>query len=157
MKDSIEEKKRQCSKIFISWSLSHVDWANNPHDEDIANIFTSRMILKKFEVFGIDIIIPDPLLLMLAICTDGNPGQYQIILKDLLLNIKKVKGPIPKGYCIEPQDIVEMWPINFPIVDIPEVYDKYMKLWDEQKKEHHEEFESDNKCDTPEWWLEVME
>jgi hypothetical protein len=32
-----------------------------------------------------------------------------------------------------------------------------MKMWDGQKREVKNILESDNKCDTPEWWLEVME
>jgi len=153
----LEEKKAMCSKALIGWLMEDQEGKDmSVHDKEIANIFTSRMIAKKFEVFGIDIVLPDMLLLILAICTDGNPGQFQIILKDLLNSIKKRQGPIPAGYVITPLDFSLCFMNDFPIIDIPSMNKKYETLWDGQKKEKHKEFESDNLCDTPEWWKEVM-
>lgn len=155
---TIEEKKAMCSKALIAWLMTEQEGKDmTAHDEEILNMFTSRVIMKKFEVFGIDIVIPDLLLLILSICVEGNPGQFQIILKDLLNSIKRRRGLIPAGYIITPMDFSLCFMNDFPITDIPHINDKYMKLWNGQKKETHKEFESDNLCDTPEWWKEVME
>lgn len=85
-----------------------------------------------------------------------NPGQSQIILKDLLLSIKSKKGPIPSGYVITSNDFSLAFPFSFPIMEIPEVNKKYEKLWDKQKRKKENPLESDNLCDTVDWWKEVM-
>lgn len=156
---TLNEKTETCAQALIAWGLSEHDKRDmTVHDEEIANMFTSRMIIKKFDVFGINIVLPDMLLLILAICTDCNPGQFQIILKDLLNSIKKRKGPIPDGYVITTEDFGFCFLTDFPIIEIPKIYDKYLKLWDGQKKPgEHKPWETDNLCDTPEWWKEVME
>jgi hypothetical protein len=97
------------------------------------------------------------LLLILYICTEGNPGMFQVILKDLLNNIKKEIGPIPAEYIIRVNDAAKYFDGNFPILDIPEVQDKYCDLWQKQKGERKDNLSSDNLCDTPEWWKEVMQ
>lgn len=129
------------------------------HDDDVMNIFTSRVIAKKFDVFGIDIVLPDPLLLILNICVENNPGQFQIVLKDLLNHIKKRKGPIPKGYVITSEDFSFCFMTDFPIIAIPKINDKYLKLWDGQKYVDMKDKNRNryNACDTPKWWKEVME
>ena len=155
---ALQEKKEVCSKILITWMMQEqqgIDMIN--HDEEIAALFTSQIILHKFKVFDVDIVLPDMLLLMLNVCVDNNPGMFQIILKDLLNSIKMRKGPIPDGYVITTEDFSLCFLTDFPIIDISHIYKKYEKFWDAQKKETHEDFESDNLCDTPEWWKEVME
>lgn len=155
---TIQEKKDVCSKALISWIVAEQHGTDmTKHDKDITDIFTSRMILKKFSVFNIDIVLPDALLLILYICVEGNPGQFQIVLKDLLNSIKSRKGPISAGYVITADDFAMCFMSDFPITDIPAVNDKYRKLWDGQKKHKTKDFESDNLCDTPEWWKEVMQ
>lgn len=153
---SIEEKKELCSKVLIMWVFKEKSEDMTKHDPDVADMFISKILLKKFEVFGVDIVLPDPLLMILDICCESNPGQVQIILKDLLNDIKKRRGNIPKGYVIASMDFSLCFPSNFPITEIEHINKKYMKLWDEQKKEKNGTFDSDNKCDTAEWWLEVM-
>ena len=153
---TIEEKKETCSKALIAWfsqESNNVDLTK--HDEDIADLFTSRVLLKKFEVFGIDIILPDALLLILHICVNNNPGQIQIVLKDLLNSIKNKIGPIPSGYIIKSSDFTDCFPWNFPIMEIPEINDKYESLWNNQKIIGKGPG-SDNLCDTVDWWKEVM-
>lgn len=155
---TLEEKKESCSKALITWMMTEKD-ANfdmSKHDEDIENLFTSKMILKKFKVFGIDIVLPDMLLLILAICVDSNPGQFQIVLKDLLNHIKSRKGPIPAGYIITSDDFVDCFMMNFPIMEIQNINDKYHKLWDDQKYLNMGSSHRENACDIPEWWEEVM-
>lgn len=155
---TIQEKKEACSQIFITWMLNEQHGKDmTKHNDEVAELFTSRMITKKFEVFGIDIVLPDELLLILYFCVEANPGQFQIILKDLLNSIKSRKGPIPAGYTITADDFSMCFMTDFPITEIKSIEDKYMKLWDGQKKERKGTFDSDNKCDTPEWWKEVME
>lgn len=155
---TLEEKKEMCSKALIAWTMTEQEGKDmSIHDKEVENTFTSQMILKKFNVFGIDIVLPDLLLLILAICVDGNPGQFQIILKDLLNNIKKRTGPIQAGYTITAWDFSLCFMSDFPIIDIPHINDKYRKLWDGQKKTKAQPWETDNLCDTVEWWKEVME
>lgn len=155
---TLEEKKMTCSQALIAWiSVEHQGKDMRIHDKECANMFTSRMILKKFELFGIDIVLPDLLLLILAICTDVNPGQFQIILKDLLNNIKARKGPIPPGYIITTDDFSLCFMSDFPITEISYINEKYYKLWDGQKKQRTKPMESDNLCDTVDWWKEVMQ
>ena len=155
---SIEEKKELCCRVLVAWFFKEKSEDMKVHDPEIADMFISRMLLKKFEVFGVDIILPDTLLMILDICCESNPGQVQIILKDLLNSIKKRTGkPIPKGYVITSNDFSSCFSKDFPITAIEHINKKYMKLWDGQKKEKAGRFDSDNKCDTAEWWLEVME
>lgn len=163
---TIKEKQDICAQAIIKWKAQEEMAKNIPvkefapgihkHDEEIVDLFTSKMILKKFEVFNIDIVLPDMLLLMLYICTEGNPGMFQVILKDLLNHIKEEIGPIPSGYVINVDDATKCFTAP-PILDIPEIQDKYCNLWQEQKGERQGSLSSDNLCDTPEWWKEVME
>ena len=157
---TIEEKKELCTKAFINWFLQereNYDLKN--HDKEVAELFTSQVLLKKFDAFGIDIVLPDMLLMILHICTNNNPGQVQIILKDLLNNIKERKGSIKPGYVITSNDFSLCFAWNFPIIEIPEINIKYESLWMGQKIEidKHNPMMSDNLCDTVDWWKEVME
>lgn len=155
---TIEEKKELCTKILIGWFVQEQenrDFRN--HDKEVADLFTSKILLKKFDVFHINIVLPDMLLMILHICTNNNPGWIQIILKDLLNSIKKRTGPIKPGYVITSNDFSLCFTWNFPIVEIPEINAKYESLWMGQKIERDEPMMSDNLCDTVEWWKEVME
>lgn len=155
---TIEEKKELCTKAFINWFLQERDNHDfKNHDKEVADLFTSQVLLKKFDVFDIDIVLPDMLLMILHICTNNNPGQVQIILKDLLNDIKKRKGSIKPGYVITTNDFSLYFIRDFPIVEVPEINAKYESLWMGQKIENDDSFGSDNLCDTIEWWKEVME
>lgn len=155
---SVEEKKDICSKALMTWFCQETDNHDfRNHDKEIAELFTSQVLIKKFNVFNIDIVLPDMLLLILNICTNNNPGQIQIILKDLLNDIKKRKGPIKAGYVVTSNDFSFCFPWNFPIIEIPEINAKYESLWMGQKIERDKPMMSDNLCDTIEWWKEVME
>lgn len=155
---TVEEKIEICSNAFIAWITTEgKEQSIFTDDKDIRNLFTSQIILNKFKAFGVDIVLPDMLLLILNVCVENNPGQFQILLKDLLNSIKERKGPIPAGYVIKSTDFSLCFMTNFPIMDIPHINNKYEKLWDGQKIKRNNPFESDNLCDTPEWWKEVME
>ena len=156
---TLEEKKSICDGALFGWIMTENGNKDmTVHDKDVENLFTSQIILKKFKVFDIDIVLPDMLLLILNICTEGNPGQFQIILKTLLNDIKKSKGPIPKGYVIRSRDFGLCFNNDYPITEIPSINEKYEALWDQQKKQGKLHLmESENLCDTVEWWKEVME
>ena len=94
--------------------------------------------------------------MLLSLCTNENPGQSQVILKDLLSDIKSKKGSIPEGYVITTDDFVNCFPFSFPIMENPTINKKYHELWDKQKTQTRRRGESDNLCDTIEWWKEVM-
>lgn len=157
----MEETKELCSKIFMKWFLDEMKDPKMEYvdadKEFLEGSFITRILLKKFEVFDIKIHLPLPLLALLSLCTNENPGQSQIILKDLLNSIKSFKGPIPEDYVITSEDFANCFPFNFPITSDPEINKKYLELWDGQKKERTNPLESDNLCDTVEWWKEVME
>lgn len=158
--ENVEETKDLCSKLLIYWSLiekENPDMKYIPEDEEfLRTSFIANVILKKFKVFDIQIHLPIHLLMILSLCTNENPGQSQIILKDLLLSIKSKKGPIPNGYVIISDDFSLAFPFSFPIMEIPEINKKYEKLWNEQKRKKENPLESDNLYDTVEWWKEVM-
>lgn len=156
----LKEKKRYCSMLFIQW---FTDEKNNPNmdyiDKDkefIEQSFISDILIKKFKAFDIKIHLPIHLLMILSLCTEENPGQSQIILKRLLLDIKSKKGPIPENYVITSNDFAMCFQDSFPIMDIPAINESYHILWNEQKKKGKlKPTESDNLCDTAEWWKEV--
>lgn len=158
--ENIGEIKELCSKILLSWFLIEKENPNMEYtsedEEFLRTSFITKVILKKFKVFDIQIHLPIYLLMILSLCTNENPGQAQIILKDLLLSIKSKKGSIPNGYVITSNDFSLAFPFSFPIMEIPEINKKYEKLWNEQKRKKENPLELDNLCDTVEWWKEVM-
>lgn len=155
----IKKKRELCSTVFFGWILAEKNnLSATKGNKDVEELFTSQMILKKFKAFDIDIEIPDMLLLILHLCVNGNPGQFQVVLKDLLLDIKEKHGkPIPSGYAITVADFIRCFMMDFPIIEIPRMNEKYEAMWDAQKNYNAGYLESDNLCDTPEWWKEVME
>ena len=155
----LEEVKKLCSDLLALWFTKELrgDDISQHDDNMITGMLVPSILLNKFKNFNIDIVLPDELLLILTICTDDNPGQSQVILKDLLNHIKGKKGLIPSGYVINVFDFGECFPMEFPITSIKEINDKYYKLWNEQKKTRIDEYDSDNLCDTPKWWKEVMQ
>jgi hypothetical protein len=157
----MEKTKELCSKIYMHWFLEEMKDPKMPYkeidEEFLQNSFITKILLTKFKAFDIDIHLPMPLLALLSMCTDENPGMSQIILKDLLNSIKSRIGAIPKGYVITSTDFAFCFPNSFPIIANEQIYKKYIKLWDEQKCERTDTFKSDNLCDTSEWWREVMQ
>lgn len=157
----LDRTEEICAKLMLSWIVDEAnksDMTYRPEDEEfIVKSFTASIISKKLEMFGIDIHIPIYLYMLIAVCCEENPGQAQLILKVLLESIKKSRGPIEAGYIIRVEDFANCFADSFPIMAVPEINSKYRKLWDDQKRQTKDSFlESDNKCDTPEWWREVM-
>lgn len=147
-----KEIKDLCGQILATWIITNGEKDFTKHDEDIIKEFIPSILLKKFKVFNIDIVLPDELLILLTLCSDGNPGLVQAILMDLLESIKDKNGPIPKGYIITAYDFAFAFPMKFPIIKDKEIYNKYLEKFDREIKTP-----DGNLCDTPEWWLKVME
>lgn len=160
MLKNIEEVNKLCAEVFLSWCFEE---ETNPKmeykDKDkefLEESFIAKVLLKKFETFNIKIHLPVHLLMLLSLCAKENPGQTQIILKDLLLDIKSKKGPIFEGYVISSNDFANCFE-KFPVMEIPEINDKYHKLWDDQKYVDMATGLECNACDIIEWWKEVMQ
>lgn len=156
----LEETLEMCGKVLIAWQLRYNtqgDYASNyEHDPEIANMFLTKMINKKFDAFDVDIVLPDDLIVLLAVAVNGNPGQFQIVLKDILnAAVKRTGKKLPRKYVVTPQDFTGACPTAFPIMLIPSVNDKYHKMYDAQKSIGV--FGTNNKMDTPDWWLEVTD
>lgn len=150
----LNELKDLCARLFILWTLDG-NSNSRQHDMELLNgMFTPRVLLKKFEIFDIDIILPDKLLCIIAICSNENPGYCQILLKELLLSIKRNKGSIPKGYVVTSGDFSLAFPFDFPIILDEKNYNNFIEKWDAQKCETNHG--TGNLCDTKKWWEEVM-
>lgn len=120
---------------------------------------TSRLLLVKIPGYGVKIIPPDWLIYLIEVCAGDHPGFLQLIYKELLtfINNHCYGGTgIPENYKIRAIDFINCFRNAYPILLDPKVYEKYSKMWDEQKKEKCNSADSDNKCDTAEYWLEVM-
>ena len=119
----------------------------------------SRMMLIKVPWYGVKITPPDWLIYMIDVCAGDHPGFMQLIYKELLtfINNSCYAGTgIPENYKIRAIDFINCFRNAYPILLDPSVYDKYSKMWDEQKKERENSAGSDNKCDTKEYWMEVI-
>lgn len=159
--EELDKTKDLCARLLMAWFIAEKnkpDMTYSPADEEfMTKSFTARILSKKLEMFNMSIHIPAYLYMLIAVCCDENPGQAQLILKTLLNSIKNNKGLIEAGYIIRTEDFVNCFANRFPIMAIPDISDEYRKLWEAQKRQPKDPFlESDNKCDTPEWWLEVM-
>lgn len=148
----IIEIKEMCGKILANWIISNGKKDFTKHDEDIVGQFIPAILLTKFTAFGVDIVLPDELLILLMLCSDGNPGLVQAILMDLLESIKDKNGPIPKGYVISAYDFALAFPFEFPIIKDETILNKYVEKYDTKIKRR-----GYNLCDTPEFWLKYME
>lgn len=153
--NQVKEKENMCSMVLGAWFFdekSNIDFSKSDYDTPIANI-----LRKKIEACGIKIILPDNLLAIIEICTDGNPGVSQLILKEVLEKAKeRCNGSIPEGYTIQTWDFSLTFPNSFPILEKPEIYQEYKKKWDAQKIPRKSTWSSDNACDTKEWWCSAV-
>lgn len=157
-----EVKKLQglCAQAFIVWDMLGTQHDEEMHKMVMENSFTAKILTKKFEAFDIGITLPDELLMILGTCSGENPGLVQVILMDLLQSIKDKKGaPIPRGYEITPHDVVNAFPFEWPILEDPEIYNRYVSKYDATIKDKATDKNGNkiNACDTKEFWLQVME
>ena len=157
--EEVKEIEDLCAMVFIKWHIG-AQHDEKTHDMIMKNSFTAKILTKKFEAFDIGIKLPDELLLILGTCSGENPGLVQAILMDLLQSIKDKKGsPIPRGYEITPSDVVGAFPLRWPILEDPEIYNEYISKYDATIKDKATDSNGNkfNACDTKEFWLQVME
>lgn len=156
--EEIKEIEDLCAMVFIKWHIG-AQHDEKTHDMIMKNSFTAKILTKKFEAFDIGIKLPDELLLILGTCSGENPGLVQAILMDLLQSIKDKKGsPIPRGYEITPSDVAGAFPLRWPILKDPEIYNEYVSKYDATIKDKATDSNGNkfNACDTKEFWLQVM-
>lgn len=157
--EEVKEIEDLCAMVFIKWHIG-AQHDEKTHDMIMKNSFTAKILTKKFEAFDIGIKLPDELLLILGTCSGENPGLVQAILMDLLQSIKDKKGsPIPRGYEITPSDVAGAFPLRWPILKDPEIYNEYVSKYDATIKDKAIDSNGNkfNACDTKEFWLQVME
>lgn len=154
-----KEQMELCTNALVNlFAEEHFGNSTNEHDPEITGLFPICIVLDKLEKCGIDVVIPDMILMILDICCLGNPGVIQLMTKELLMDIKtRQGGSIPKGYVVTADDFVNAYGDAFPLLSLPATEEKYHKLWEAQKKERlSSNLESDNQCDIPEWWQEIL-
>ena len=143
------ETRHYISMAFLNWIIEERNSKDAilklvPDYEDSSCI--AKMIRSKFKVLRIPLDIPDYLLAIIEMCTNYNPGVSQVMLKEILSNIKDLK----QNYSITTEDFSRTYE-EFPIVDNPKWESHFNELWDKQKSS-----DGSNLCDTREWWMEVF-
>ena len=153
----MEEKKmvENISEDIIQILL--MSWLNNMNnpsksklskDEILESSFLAKVLVKKIEAMGLDIIVPNELLSIIILCSE-TPAEVQMIFTDILdgvLEAYKI-DKLPKEYKITPFDFVYVYPDKFPITCLyPDVKERYNKKWDDQK------INGINSYDTYEFW-----
>ena len=153
-----KEQMELCGNALMNLLIEEMSGKDlSQHDPDIAGLFPISIVLDKLEKCGIDVIIPDMILMIFDICCLGNPGVIQVFVKELLMDVKANQGgSIPKGYIVTGEDFVRLHGDSYPILGLPEFEEKYHALWQAQKRERNKAFDSDNRCDSPEWWQEIL-
>lgn len=137
-----------CSKVFITWNFAnHASNAMVIDEKYNAESFIARILRKKIEVFQIPVKLSDYLIILIELCTGGNPGVSQVMLKEIM---SKVPNLTPE-YEIKPEDFARVYSIEFPVMEnSPEWEEHFSKLWDAQKSD------GNNLCDTRDWWMELF-
>lgn len=142
-----------CSKMLIMWTFR----GKSPQDQDVATIAAEyplcQILLNKLKWAGLNVIIPEECLIILAMCSDS-PGTIQLIAHHLLQGIPNLE----QGYEVTPLDFSRVFPSSFPIVQDPKWAKFWEDAWDNQKipKDERKPLQSDNRCDTKEYWLELL-
>lgn len=149
---NLNELTELCSKVFISWNLVERNAERNgvpikSNEEYNSKSFIAKVLRKKMEVFEVPVNIPDHMLVLIELCTEGNPGIAQLMLKEVLSRIPNLKP----DYTIQSTDFARVYCVDFPIVEIPQWREYFEKLWGAQKDSN-----GNNMCDTVEWWTEVF-
>ena len=107
--------------------------------------FLYQIFKKKFNAFGLPTVLPDELLMIIEICTEGNPAYSQLIIRDLIISAKDKN-------LITPEDFVNVFGDKFPFLDDPEIMLEYEEKWRNQQVKGL--FGMINKVDKPGFWLE---
>lgn len=166
--NEIENTKYMATLILMkAYSIENPHSKISEYDRIIPDIpkidkdtdVTAKILIDKLASYGVKITPPDWLIYLIDICAGGNYGFIQLIYKELLTFINNIKyggTGLPENYKITTTDFAMCFPKEYPILLIPKIYEKYSKLWDEQKRPKKSSLDSDNKCDTAEYWLEVI-
>ena len=137
-------------KIFVYWNIKANDSEYNPeeYDDEINNYPLVKILRKKLEWGGVDVVIPDYLAMIIALCSES-PAEVQMIMVDILDKIyENNDNHIPKHYVITPMDFSLTFPVKFPAtMQYPEMKARYNRKWDEQKTPDRE-----NSYDTKAFW-----
>ena len=144
--------------IFMNWVMHEHNPTYDPTEmnEDINSYFLIKVLKSKLEWAGVDIVIPDFLSCIIALCVE-NPAEVQMMMVEILEKIKEKKGCIPRHYIVTSNDFVNTFMMKFPIVSqFPEVKAKYDRKWSAQKLQDQQDIDSyytDNMYDTKDFWL----
>jgi hypothetical protein len=157
MKSRYEETLKDVTTLFMSWVMgaSNPDFQTNiegVHDES----FICKVLNKRLEAFGLPIIIPDTMSVILECCTGANPGLSLMLAHKVISKAHTEGATMENKYTITPEDFSNVFCFEFPIiVDNPKLDKEYEKEWDDQKYED-ERGRLRNKIDTPEYWKEAV-
>lgn len=148
-KESQENTEDLLTRLLIIWNIKNFSSEYNPreYDEEIAQQFLIKVIRKKLEAVGVDVVIPDYLALILNTCAT-NPAEIQMITVDILEQVRKNnKNKIPVGYVITPNDFSAAFPRKFPLIEEDScIREHYDKIWKKHKIGNH------NMYDTKRFW-----
>ena len=137
------------SKVFMYWNFmaNSDDYVPCKGDEELEDLFFVKLIKKKLEWAGIDIVIPDALSIILSYCAE-TPAEVQMIMVDILDEVLTANdNSIPRGYVVTPMDFSMAFPTRFPITsEFLIVKEEYNNKWDAQK------VDGANSYDTMEFW-----
>lgn len=155
--------------LFTKWTiLSSMDKdALNKINEELGgkeNISTIKffsIVQYKLDAVNVKIKINNILKTIFCLCSGGNPGFLQIIVKEFLIKLKKLYN-LEEEREISPLDFAYVYPNEFPIVS--NNVKEWEKKWDEQKITRDkaiyilgkDEIPPDNKVDTVEYWTELI-
>lgn len=140
------ETESMISQAFLMWGMSENEGKEICGGEYQKQAFIPQVLLKKFEAFEINIVMPEGFLMIIDMCTMGNPGISQLLVKEVIENIPDLKP----GHKITLEDFARVHSMSFPMLSDPKNMKKYEELWDAQKSPHG------NRVDTQEYWLEVF-
>ena len=148
-RESQETTEDLLTRLLFIWNIKSFNSSYNPreYDEEIAQQFLVKVIRKKLEAVGVDVVIPDYLALILNTCAT-NPAEIQMITVDILKQVlKNNKNKIPVGYVITPNDFSAAFPSKFPLIEEDSyIRERYDKIWKKHKIGNH------NMYDTKHFW-----
>ena len=148
-RESQETTEDLLTRLLFIWNIKSFNSSYNPreYDEEISQQFLVKVIRKKLEDVGVDVVIPDYLALILNTCAT-NPAEIQMITVDILEQVRKNnKNKIPVGYVITPNDFSAAFPSKFPLIEEDSyIRERYDKIWKKHKIGNH------NMYDTKHFW-----
>lgn len=145
------------ANLLIAWNMNEIykNKLNIPHKlnfidhnvkDPICNIINNYT--KKFNIK-----IPIELGYIISICSNFNPDIGIMIYYNLLENIVKRNGKLPRdGYIITSEDFTLTFPDEFPNVAKSNQNEIFNKLWNEQKCDN-----GDNEVYSYSYWDKLFE